>query len=161
MVKEIVVSNMSRSCPNCGEAIKKEDVFCPFCGTPASKAPSGKVYPAQVASSGEITCPNCNANNVPSNKFCSFCGSDLVKVSTEYSAAYSPPDTAEQETYSYGSYHTTSADGERKWYQPPQRKRSARHPLEWFFYIGWSLYIILRILFYVFICFAQVAGRRR
>lgn len=152
---------MSNSCPNCGESIKREDVFCPFCGTPISKASTGTKYPSQEASSGEVTCSNCNASNVISNKFCSFCGTTLAVAPSSHSPAYSPPETTEQETHSYGSYHTTSSDGERKWYQPPQRKRSKKHPIEWFFYIGWSLYIILRVLFYVFICVAQIAGRRR
>jgi len=152
---------MSSSCPNCGESIKKEDVFCPFCGTPISKTPTGIKHPIQEASSGEVACPNCNASNVPSNKFCSFCGTSLAAAPSSYSSAYSPPETTEQSTHSYGSYHTTSSDGERKWYQPPQRKRSAKHPLEWLFYFGWSLYLILRVLFYVLFCVAQIAGRRR
>lgn len=152
---------MSSSCPNCGESIKKEDVFCPFCGTPISKVSSGKKYPVHEASSGEVICPNCNASNVLSNKFCSFCGTSIPAAPSSYSSAYSPPESSESRASSSGSYHTTSADGERKWYQPPKRKRSAKHPIEWLFYFGWSLLLILRVLFYVFICFAQIAGRRR
>ncbi|MFW9924994.1 MAG: hypothetical protein ACFFDW_17100, partial [Candidatus Thorarchaeota archaeon] len=31
-----------------------------------------------------------------------------------------------------------------KWYKPPKRERSAFHPLEWFFWIGWGFYVLFR-----------------
>ena len=36
--------------------------------------------------------------------------------------------------------------GREKWYTPPKRERPAYHPLEWFFWIGWGLYVFFRFL---------------
>jgi hypothetical protein len=29
----------------------------------------------------------------------------------------------------------------KKWYKPPKRERPAFHPIEWFFWIGWTFYV--------------------
>ncbi|MHA1212146.1 MAG: hypothetical protein ACTSSH_06775, partial [Candidatus Heimdallarchaeota archaeon] len=35
---------------------------------------------------------------------------------------------------------------DRKWYRPLKRKRPWYNPLEWFFWIGWSFYVIFRVI---------------
>ncbi len=129
---EIVVLIMTKSCPSCGVALKTSDIFCPFCGTSISSSHS------------------------PSKS--SFSDS-------EFSDQFASSTPSTEESYSYGSgssgYYTENVEGTRKWYQPPKRKRSAKHPIEWFFWIGWGLYIVLRIVFYILIIAAQVAIRKK
>lgn len=121
---------MAKTCPNCGVAVKSDDVFCPFCGTTVTAEQASSSYSFEESE--------------PADQFDS-----------------SAPSSEESYSYGSGGYYTEPSDSTRKWYQPPKRKRSAKHPIEWFFYMCWSLYLIFRVLFFILFCFAQIAGRRR
>lgn len=139
---------MSRTCNNCGEQVKQEDVFCPFCGNPADK-PQASSKVSDPSSSASI-CATCGASNKQEAQFCESCGNSLATASSfsgSGSSTQYQQDTSygTQTTHTYGTYSAEPSD--RKWYTPPQRTRSARHPLEWFFWSGWGLYILIRFLF--------------
>jgi len=144
---------MSNTCPSCGEVVKPTDVFCPFCSYDLKASQS-----ASSSASSALICANCGASNDLGVNFCQSCGQPLESPK----APQEPIDSqGQQESYDYGSYSETSSTGERKWYSPPKRQRSAKHPIEWLFWIGWSLYILLRVFFQIFWCVAIIAGRRR
>lgn len=118
------------------------------------------------------SCPNCGVSIKSDDAFCPFCGtttsqpsSDSSFPDSQYADQFASSSPSADESYSYGSgsggYYTESADSTKKWYKPPKRTRSAKHPVEWFFWIGWGLYILLRIVFYVLIIAAQIAVRRK
>jgi len=116
------------------------------------------------------SCPNCGAETKTEDVFCPFCGTAIPSGSSpstesNFSHQFDTSTPHSEESYSYGSgssgYYTENVEGTRKWYQPPKRQRSAKHPIEWFFWIGWGLYILLRIIFFVLIIAAQVAVRRK
>jgi len=144
---------MSRKCVNCGEEIKKTDVFCPFCGGPVDKIQSTPSEP--LSSENVIICSLCGAANKPTSTFCESCGDPIVssesaagRMESSYgSTTYDSQAQASGTTYTYGSYSSSSSTGEKKWYTPPKRTRSAKNPIEWFFWSGWGLYILFRLIF--------------
>lgn len=65
-IKEIYV------CPNCGQEIPNNSLFCPACGT--------KVEASSVSESSYITC-KCCGNSLPEGSlFCTSCGNPLETV---------------------------------------------------------------------------------
>lgn len=144
---------MSDTCPNCGEQIKSTDVFCPFCGQTRSDQPSGS------GQGSSIQCATCGAVNDAGVNYCQSCGQPLEGPITAPKQDTGTQD--QQESYDYGTYSTSSSTGERKWYQPPPRKRSKKNPIEWFFCTCWGLYVFFRFLFQMLWCIGLIAGRRR
>lgn len=159
---------MSRLCVNCGEKIKDEDIFCPFCGKPSDKK-EGELSQQAEVSPGVFICSTCGSANASTNKYCDSCGNPLIKSGAggdmEYGDSYgsSSYDGAQAAgtSYSYGSYSSTSSTGEKKWYTPPKRTRSAKNPIEWFFWSGWGLYIFFRFLFSIIWIILQIVARSK
>jgi RNA polymerase subunit RPABC4/transcription elongation factor Spt4 len=147
-------------CNNCGSDLEPTDVFCPYCGTPITiKDDTIKGSDSAMASDYSeehgAQCPNCNRINNPKNQFCKFCGTTLSQATSGQSSF------GQQESYNYGSFSETSSTGERKWYSPPERQRSAKHPIEWFFWTGWGLYILIRFIFTALFCFLQIYAQSK
>ncbi len=108
----------------------------------------------------KIKCSICGKLTEELDLFCGKCGSDLPKEnwdSREQSDSIPktfPVDTTKTEkdypSDSNGSITVmVPKKGKRvkeKWYKPPKRDRPAYHPAEWFFYIGWGLYVIMRFI---------------
>ncbi len=107
----------------------------------------------------KIKCSICGKLAEELDLFCGKCGSDLPKdnwdrreqieskptyptVSTETTNDQSSP-TKPSITV---MVRKTDEKHRKKWYSPPERSRPAYHPLEWFFWIGWGLYVILRFI---------------
>ncbi|MFW9924226.1 MAG: zinc ribbon domain-containing protein [Candidatus Thorarchaeota archaeon] len=149
---------MSKICPHCSEQVKTTDIFCPFCGADLSKTSSTQdSFESNFSDSSFITCPYCGTSNIPTSQFCASCGT-AMSASQSSSSGSIPPSSydsisgqssSQQESHSYGSYSTYSSADERKWYTPPKRTRSAKNPIEWFFWTGWGFYILIRVIFFV------------
>ncbi len=155
---------MTKTCVNCGEIVKKTDIFCPFCG-----ANSDKAQPSiQDTKMGDNFCSTCGVANKSSAQFCAGCGNTIDSSSSSASSYGTPAsaatDSSDQTTHTHGSYSTEPSDSTHKWYKPPKRKRSAKHPAEWFFWTGWGLYFLIRaifwVLWFVIRIFLQAKGRR-
>ncbi len=56
----LVDETVGNNCPNCGDVINDEEVFCSKCGAKL-----------------KTECPNCKTVNTIKNKFCSKCGKEL------------------------------------------------------------------------------------
>ncbi len=158
---------MTKMCVNCGDQVKKTDIFCPFCGKNTEKA-QPSVQDTKMA--GNTICSTCGVTNKLGAQFCESCG-NAVDISgsssstTRYGSTASPTtESADQTTHTYGSYSSKPSDSSRKWYKPPKRTRSAKHPVEWFFWTGWGLYFLIRaifwILWFVLRIFLRSKGRR-
>jgi len=144
---------MTKTCVNCGEAVKETDVFCPFCGANADSVTSSEKQSGSGFSDSEVGyCSNCHAKNKPTAQFCEFCGTELAvdnyKTSNYSQSTPGTDHSTAQGTHTYGSYSSEPTDEEnRKWYQPPKRTRSAKHPAEWFFWSCWGIFFIIRAIF--------------
>lgn len=142
---------MTKMCVNCGEVVKKTDVFCPFCGANTDKAQPS----AHVTKMSDTICSTCGVTNKLGAQFCESCGNAIDSISSSSSTVNygstvsSATDSSDQATHTYGSYSTEPSDSTRKWYKPPKRTRSAKHPAEWFFWTGWGLYFLIRVIFWV------------
>lgn len=147
---------MTKTCINCSEKVKETDIFCPFCGANANEVhPSAKISSVQDTKMGIVVCSTCGDANKQGTKFCENCGNAIASSSSSSSVNYgtstasTSTSSTHQTTHTYGSYSTEPEDSTRKWYQPPKRTRSAKHPLEWFFWTGWGFYFLLRVVFQV------------
>ncbi len=56
----LINETIGNNCPNCGETLNLENIFCPKCGTKIKKE-----------------CPSCQQINDYKSKFCSKCGTKL------------------------------------------------------------------------------------
>jgi predicted amidophosphoribosyltransferase len=56
-------------CPQCGNEVNEDAVFCDQCG--------GKLDTAAAPSPSSVICPACKAGNVPGEAFCYACGAPL------------------------------------------------------------------------------------
>ena len=160
---------MVKICPNCNEQVRDTDVFCTFCRHRLDFNQKDQSKPI-----GTILCQHCNVINKTVNSFCESCGMPLEDKSSSYKESTDSYATTSydsnshqnsQQTHTYGSYSTYSSSDDRKWYTPPKRSRSAKHPLEWFFWSGWGIYILLRSIFSILFCVLRViiltrGGRR-
>ena len=57
---KLIDDTVGNRCPNCGDAIQPNEIYCDKCGTPVRKE-----------------CPNCHNINDPKSGFCSKCGTKL------------------------------------------------------------------------------------
>ena len=143
---------MTKTCVNCGEVVKKTDIFCPFCGASTDKRDSSAATQESSYTEHNIVyCSQCNAKNKIGAQFCEFCGNEITSDSFKTSVGTEEIHGTERAhaTHTYGSYSTEPSDSSRKWYQPPKRTRSAKHPAEWFFWTGWGIYFLIRVIFQI------------
>ena len=143
---------MTKTCVNCGEEVKQTDIFCPFCGANADKLASDKQSEDEFSEQNSAYCSKCNAKNKPEAQFCEYCGNELAADSykaTHQSHRSPGTDRFTAQDHAYGSSYTTEPTDEenRKWYTPPKRTRSAKHPAEWFFWTCWGIFIVFRAIF--------------
>ncbi|MHA1123173.1 MAG: hypothetical protein ACTSQ3_06085 [Candidatus Heimdallarchaeota archaeon] len=105
----------------------------------------------------KIKCPNCGKKIENWLVYCEFCGHllDEKRVATS-----GTPKSNLKSNVAVSSSTIDPVTGEKKlivkvseqkkqkvrWYTPPKRERPAYHPLEWFFWIGWGLYVFFRFL---------------
>lgn len=93
--------------------------------------------------SGIKICPICGNENPKDNIYCGNCGSYIFEETTASSvsdnAIYADEVTTKPKK-------TDDKKTKKKWYKPPPRTRPAYHPLEWFFWIGWSFYVLIRFI---------------
>lgn len=64
-------------CPNCGNQIEDDSLFCPFCGKKTEA-------PAMNQNSGGSFCPFCGTYNEEDSLFCAGCGRDLLDLDSPY-----------------------------------------------------------------------------
>lgn len=105
-------------------------------------------------------CPICGKVAEKYDIYCGRCGSDLPKGNWDHREQIDSnptyPDVSAKTTNDYSSPSESSIIAtvpktdkqpqKKKWYKPPKRPRPAYHPLEWFFWIGWGLYVVLRVI---------------
>lgn len=105
----------------------------------------------------KIKCPNCGKKIENWLVYCEFCGHLLDK---KKAPKISTPTSNLKSNVAVSSSTIDPVTGEKKllvkvseqkkqkvrWYTPPKRERPAYHPLEWFFWIGWGLYVFFRFL---------------
>ncbi len=107
----------------------------------------------------KIKCSTCGKYADELDLFCGKCGSDLPKENwdrrEQIDSSSSQPVDSTKITNDYPATSDASVTvmvpkteyrRRKKWYNPPKRSRPAYHPAEWFFYIGWALYVILRFI---------------
>ncbi|MBD3190069.1 MAG: zinc-ribbon domain-containing protein [Candidatus Heimdallarchaeota archaeon] len=159
----IVLKTNQRVCPNCGEQPEPSDIYCPYCGSSLSEASgasswgSSSSFDIETADEDGFVCAKCGAMNPSGTNYCRNCGESLAdaqsvsstRARTTSSSTQGSTSSSSTRTYSYGSGGSVSSDEDRAWYQPPQRSRSAWHPVEWFFWSGWGLYILIRFIFQI------------
>lgn len=78
---------MVYTCPNCGSAVRADDMFCSGCGTPiaqivAQQAPAAPVAPAATGA----VCIHCGAPINPGDMFCMSCGGKQEATPSQESA---------------------------------------------------------------------------
>ncbi|MCF2142941.1 MAG: hypothetical protein K9W42_04505 [Candidatus Heimdallarchaeota archaeon] len=103
----------------------------------------------------KIICPNCYRENDEWSVYCNFCGQRLKDNSSEQkqdkepSSSLTPTKTQiKTEPFPTKTVIVRKKGYEEKaWWKPTKRKRPWYHPLEWFFWLGWGVYIFLRFLF--------------
>ncbi len=93
------------NCPNCGNVLQEDAIFCDQCGSrmgaaPGEAAPDAHVRehrmaPVVTSPSGAILCPGCGAENVPGELFCAECGTPLEAPAPEQAVAASTHTPAE------------------------------------------------------------------
>ena len=59
---QLINETVGNNCPNCGDTITAEELFCSKCGTKL-----------------KVQCPKCNHVNQHSNDYCVICGEQLPK----------------------------------------------------------------------------------
>lgn len=162
---------MVKVCPNCSEQVRDTDVYCPFCGGSidyASQSTTRDSLPG--VQSTDVICTNCGAVNKQGSKFCESCGfavkpkpsfKDSSSGSVGSTTDFGSSSSSSQQTHSYGTYSTQPSDSSRKWYTPPKRERSAKNPLEWFFWTGWGLYVLIRAIFWILFFVLRIVARSR
>ncbi len=105
----------------------------------------------------KIKCPNCGKKIEDWLVYCEFCGHLLdkkkapkissstsnLKSNVAVSSSTIDPVTGEKKLIVKVSEQKKQ---KVRWYTPPKRERPAYHPLEWFFWIGWGLYVFFRFL---------------
>jgi len=105
----------------------------------------------------KIKCPNCGKKIENWLIYCEYCGHLLDK---KRAPKIKTPTSDLKSNVAVSSSTTDPVTGEKKllvkaseqkkqkvrWYTPPKRERPAYHPLEWFFWIGWGLYVFFRFL---------------
>jgi len=105
----------------------------------------------------KIRCPNCGKKIESWLVYCEFCGHLLdkekapkiskpksnIKSNVVVSSSTVDPITGEKKLIVKAS---KQKEQKVKWYKPPKRERPSYHPLEWFFWIGWGLYVFFRYL---------------
>jgi len=126
----------------------------------------------------KIKCAICGTTADKGDLFCGKCGSDLpkenwdkrveLKTTTETQKEDSYPKVSPKIAYTSQTEpnQTIKVDVpktprrvRRKWYKPPKRPRPWYHPIEWFFWIGWGIYVFFRfiiteiIIFFVWACY--------
>ena len=122
----------------------------------------------------KIKCSVCGNEIDDTDQFCGKCGSNLpdkqwekIAASEEPTIIYvepSPSRTAYDSQQRSASAITDSLPKvqkvkRKKWYTPPKRPRPAYHPIEWFFWLGWGIYIVLRFIiteilnFFIWACY--------
>ncbi|MGC9779244.1 MAG: zinc ribbon domain-containing protein [Candidatus Heimdallarchaeota archaeon] len=107
----------------------------------------------------KIQCPNCGKKIDSWFVYCEYCGNALQPESIKKQI---PSSTIKSnvEIRKIPATETTEAkqviiiptqkEKKHKWYTPPKRKRPGYHPLEWFFWIGWGIYVAFRFLIIAF-----------
>ncbi|MHA1156329.1 MAG: zinc ribbon domain-containing protein [Candidatus Heimdallarchaeota archaeon] len=153
---------MSKMCINCGEEVKKTDIFCPFCGNNTDEAKPS----VEGAKMGHSVCSTCNATNESGAKFCESCGNTIDSSPSSSAKSFGSTDSyaadsSQETTHTYGSYSAEPSDSTRKWYKPPKRTRSAKHPVEWLFWTGWGLYFLIRVIFWILFFGIRIFARSK
>lgn len=97
-----------------------------------------------------ITCPNCGKKIEEFVVYCGFCGEVIQKEKKKANKVNINPKTGEIISTTPDTITIKANDKEiqkdRPWYKPLKRKRAWYNPIEWFFWIGWSLYVVFRFL---------------
>lgn len=148
---------MSHKCPKCNEQLVSTDVFCPYCGVNTKESDSSRaISDSQIDLS---SCPSCGTVIELGLYYCNNCGSSLLSNDAGVKATQSEDFT--NQNYTYGSATDNIEEDKRPWYKPPKRERSAKDPREWFFWTGWGLFFLLRVVFQILIIILQVAARSK
>lgn len=109
-------------------------------------------------------CPNCGKKIESWFVYCEFCGNTMKPESIDKK----PPSSTLKSNVQIEKIPATESSNSKqvitvpvqkqekyKWYTPPKRKRPWYHPLELFFWLGWGLYVILRLLIVEFLMFIK------
>ena len=99
----------------------------------------------------KVKCPNCGKNVEDFVVYCSYCGEVLKKEKKKSSSIKIDSKTGEIISTTPETITIKVKDGQKRtsdwpWYKPLKRKRPWYHPIEWLFWIGWSIYVVFRFL---------------
>lgn len=69
-----------KKCPDCGAVLKRDNIFCPYCGTKQpEEAPDSVIF----VINRQKTCPVCGCERAEDAQFCSRCGASFEKQAAE------------------------------------------------------------------------------
>jgi hypothetical protein len=92
----------------------------------------------------EIKCEVCGETATIGDVYCNKCGNILPKENWDNRIKH---ERLNQDFPTEFTEIQHDKVKKKKWYKPPKRKRPAYHPIEWFFWIGWGIYVFFGFIF--------------
>ena len=92
----------------------------------------------------EIKCEVCGERPKPGDVYCNKCGNLVPKGNWDMGIKH---DRLGQDIPTEFTAIQAEKGEKKKWYKPPKRERPAFHPIEWFFWIGWALFVFFGFIF--------------
>ncbi len=95
----------------------------------------------------EIKCEVCGEATTNGDVYCNKCGNLLPKENWDNRIKHDRLRDDIPQEFTTILQENGEKRKKKKWYTPPKRERPAYHPIEWFFWIGWGLFVFFGFIF--------------